>query len=69
MWPWIKKLTEPARLQPDVHALDAAAKAASDPTPETEVDDLVLSALFSDEIPALNPLHAASKRTYLSESH
>ncbi|WMV18579.1 hypothetical protein MTR67_011964 [Solanum verrucosum] len=39
-----------------------------EPTPEVDVDEVVLNALFGKDTPSLDPSRVAGKHTYSSES-
>ncbi|WMV49599.1 hypothetical protein MTR67_042984 [Solanum verrucosum] len=52
-----------ARLRADVDAFAATIEGVPEPTLEVEADDIVLSALFGDEMPLLDPPHVDGKIT------
>lgn len=59
--------TELARLCYDVDALLAPTEAVPKTAPVEEVDEVVLSSLFGDEIPVPYPSRAAGKRSLSSD--
>ncbi|KAG5586142.1 hypothetical protein H5410_046576 [Solanum commersonii] len=53
--PQPRPTAELAKLRADVDALTVVEEAIPKPTPEVDVDDVVLNALFEDDIPSLDP--------------